>query len=306
MKQYKLLELVRVGIHGQDGTVITEDMLNDVVVTFVDQVPVVIGHPTDGSKPAVGYVESVILSEDKQSVLGMVWFSDDMWEQYKEGRFQQWSSGLRKKGADNKWYLHHLAMPGDMPPKKKGLSGDNLVEMTDKEKEVVLMLSDKPQDPETTGDQESPDQKHEEEKTMAEEKQPNPPGPDKRDERIKELEVQLAKQEKKLEAARQEVSKSEKAMKTKAVKDLVDAAAGKVPEDKLGLLKTVAAALPVKEEIDLADSAGNKEKVSPITALTRIFAAMAKPVIEGALDMGDSESKGKETINLSDEIMAEM
>ena len=124
MEQYKLLELVRVGIHGQDGTVNTADMLNDVVQTF-DQVPVVIWHPTDGSKPAVGYVKSVTLSEDKQSVLGTVWFSDDMWEQYKERQFQQWSSGLRKRGADNKWYLHHLVMPGDMPHKVKVLSGDS-------------------------------------------------------------------------------------------------------------------------------------------------------------------------------------
>ena len=137
MEQYKLLELVRVGIHGQDGTVITEDMLNDVVQTF-DQVPVVIWHPTDGSKPAVGYVESVILFEDKQSVLGTVWFSDEMLEQYKESRFQQWSSGLRKRGADNKWYLHHLVMPGDMPHKVKGLSGDS--ESNGKEN---LNLSDK-------------------------------------------------------------------------------------------------------------------------------------------------------------------
>ena len=119
------IELAKTG--NWNGQVLTEEHLKQVVETFKDEVPIVLGHLKADHMPAFGWVKSVELSEDGKTLYGNVELSEPLKEAYDFGLYRKWSIGLRKN-AEGKWYLHHLAFLGAVPPRIKGLK---VLEMSD-------------------------------------------------------------------------------------------------------------------------------------------------------------------------------
>jgi len=119
------IELAKTG--NWNGQVLTKEHLEQVVKNFKDEVPVVLGHLKADHMPAFGWVKSVELSEDGETLYSDVELSDPLKEAYEFGLYKKWSIGLRKNDK-GEWYLHHLAFLGAVPPRIKGLK---VLEMSD-------------------------------------------------------------------------------------------------------------------------------------------------------------------------------
>lgn len=120
----KILELAYEGKHGADGTVLTKEEIKQIADNYKeDDAPVVIGHSgADDKQMAYGRVKS-LWTEDRNGklyLIGEVELLNDIAEYYDLGLYNRWSIGIAKN-AEGKWYLHHLALLGAVPPKIKGL-----------------------------------------------------------------------------------------------------------------------------------------------------------------------------------------
>ena len=124
MRVVRTLELARVGEWGQDGAAITRKDLADVIETFPGRKPpLTIGHIKQKKYegPRYGKVMSVHLSDNGNTLVGPVEFSDAANAMYVAGDYDGWSVSIPHRGSDGKRYLHHLALLGETPPKIPGL-----------------------------------------------------------------------------------------------------------------------------------------------------------------------------------------
>lgn len=129
------LELARAGSHG--GVNITPEDLLSMAKNFVSDVPVTIGHESDDSMPAYGWVRSLEVSADGTVLIGEIELGADLSEAFEQGRYKNWSIGAAR-GEDDSLYLHHVAFLGAVPPMIKGLQ---IIEMGDRSR-LVTFTSD--------------------------------------------------------------------------------------------------------------------------------------------------------------------
>ena len=126
------LELARAG--NQGGVMITPEDLLSMAQNFVSDVPVTIGHESDDSMPAYGWVKSVSLSADGNVLTGDIELGSELAEAFAEGRYKNWSIGAARNDDDS-LYLHHVAFLGAVPPMIKGLK---VIEMGDRNSFITL------------------------------------------------------------------------------------------------------------------------------------------------------------------------
>jgi len=126
------LELARAGNH--NGVVITPEDILSMAGNFTPQIPVTIGHESDDSMPAYGWVTSVEVSADGSVLLGEIELGAELAEAFSEGRFKNWSIGAARNEEDA-LYLHHVAFLGAVPPMIKNLK---LISMGDRSKIVTF------------------------------------------------------------------------------------------------------------------------------------------------------------------------
>ncbi|PLX66011.1 MAG: hypothetical protein C0602_12830 [Denitrovibrio sp.] len=119
------LELAKTGNH--NGITITEDDIREMEQTFCGDVPVTIGHEMDDSMPAYGWVMSLEVSDDGQTLAGELELGDELAESFGTGKYKNWSIGAGRND-DEKMYLHHVAFLGAVPPMIKDLK---VIEMGD-------------------------------------------------------------------------------------------------------------------------------------------------------------------------------
>ena len=119
----RTLELAYAGRWGQNGDLITEKDLKEVVETFTPRRPVGIGHDImkKDDAPKYGNVWSVKLANGGKTLTGDVEFSEELDTLYTSGLYDGWSVSIPKRAIDGKTYLHHLAFLGATPPKIPGL-----------------------------------------------------------------------------------------------------------------------------------------------------------------------------------------
>ena len=119
----RTLELAYAGRWGQNGDLITEKDLKEVVETFTPRRPVGIGHDImkKDDAPKYGNVWSVKLANSGKTLTGDVEFSETLDKLYTSGLYDGWSVSIPKRAIDGKTYLHHLAFLGATPPKIPGL-----------------------------------------------------------------------------------------------------------------------------------------------------------------------------------------
>ena len=93
----------------------------------------------------------------------------------------------------------------------------------------------------------------------------------------------------------EELSKVKGELKRQKVNELVKVAEGKVPKEKLELLKVFAEKLEPDAVIELSEG----EKKSPIDILKEIFASIPEPVKEGEMEFGDIPKKEGNEVDIT-------
>lgn len=126
------LELARTGNH--NGVVITPEDILSMAENFTPQVPVTIGHESDDSMPAFGWVTAVEASADGSVLLGEIELGAELAEAFAGGRYKNWSIGAARK-EDDSLYLHHVAFLGAVPPMIKDLK---IISMGDRTKIITF------------------------------------------------------------------------------------------------------------------------------------------------------------------------
>lgn len=123
----KRMELAKTGSFGPDGAQITLANLQDIEETFDGKCPVSLGHYMVKQDwwPSWGNVETIDLVVDENGVdavlYGDVSLTPVLAEAIDSGFYTGWSVSIPPRAADNKRYLHHLAMLGSVPPKIRDL-----------------------------------------------------------------------------------------------------------------------------------------------------------------------------------------
>jgi hypothetical protein len=144
--------LVKPGVQ-KNGQIVTRSELQEAVANFNPDAPtpITLGHPTDSQSPAFGRVLSVELTD--QGLEGDVDYTPELVALEAKGYYRGWSAGL--KPGQNGYYLHHLAMCGELPPASevKNLSmvatwptdiilTDNMEDATMTPEEVKQLIAD--------------------------------------------------------------------------------------------------------------------------------------------------------------------
>jgi len=119
-------ELAKPGIYGtvDNPTVVTERELEEIAETFpeIKKSPVSLsGHWLDPSKPRLGNVVSVTYDKAAKVLSGDVEEHDALAAAVDEGYYPDVSISGKRRAADGKMYLHHLAYLGEEPPAIKDL-----------------------------------------------------------------------------------------------------------------------------------------------------------------------------------------
>ncbi len=119
----------------KNGQIVTWEDLKQVVSNFNPSAPppVTLGHPLDSRFPAFGRVKKVWLTNE--GLAGEVEKTPELIDLEKKGYFKGWSVGL--KHSDNGYYLHHLAMCGELPPASNIKELSDII-LTDEIKEEIM------------------------------------------------------------------------------------------------------------------------------------------------------------------------
>jgi len=128
------LELAKTGKHNE--ITLTPDDLKEIHDNFKGDIPVTIGHEIDDAMPAYGWVKSVELSEDGETLIGEIELNEELAKAIADGKYKNWSigAGVTDKGM----YLHHVAFLGAVPPMIKDLK---LIEMGDSSDIITFSLN---------------------------------------------------------------------------------------------------------------------------------------------------------------------
>lgn len=314
----RIREIAKPGIY-KDGVVITEKMLKEIYDNFqtVNSAPVTLTHNIQADTPRLGSVTKLYLKGG--SLYARVNEKPALSKAVDEGYFPECSIGA-KQNYQGKWYLHHLAYPGEEPPAIKDLK-NNIKEAllaTDKNDngnililpsvkiltERKINLSD---EGEYMDELEKAKQRIAElEAELAEAKKAGGSTPD--DNALKQenetLKKQLADLQVRFDKAKSEHPEIELSdanattrmlyaeLQASQKTALRKAAEGKIPKHALDRLVALSDSLSVSKSITLSDS---KEKASAIDVLTGIFEALPdNKFLQNELTLSDAQSSDKE------------
>ena len=277
----KLLELTKTGayVNGDRAVTVTKEILAQADETFVGSVPLAIGHAQDERLPKIGEVLQVSLKDGGNTLAGIVDFNKIGDALFGEGLYDQWSVAL-KKNAEGKYYLHHVAFLGEVPPAVKGLRILEDLDLSDPDIETVQFQ--KPEKGEGYCLLPSSGENQQKESVMAK--------------TVEELEQELAAEKEKTANLEKEngvllsdKQKNQAAVKADSIARVKKAAEGKIPAGELPALIALADSLPTGE-IELKDGEGKVEKISPASLLERFLSGM-KPIVGDnpplEIDLGD-------------------
>lgn len=268
-------ELAHVGMFGADGTVVTESDLADCAETFDGKCPISLGHTLADWMPKFGSVKKVSLTENGKSLVGdEIELNDLLADAVDAKLYDDISVGIRKRKADGKCYLHHVAYLGAIPPKIRDLKVFSDLEIFCMSDDDVVDYRVKKG---TAPDQITVDAGHG--------KEENVEGETKLKEENEELKKQLAD--------------SKAANLATAKEGLKKAMEGKIPKGKQDLVLALADSIDQEAVVELADTEGKKESVTPLEALRRIIEAIPAPVIAGRTDLGDGNVENPAVIDLT-------
>jgi len=104
---------------------------------------------------------------------------------------------------------------------------------------------------------------------------------------------QWEKLQKEREAYEAKLREYEARMKEAKAQEIVQLAEGKVPKEKLGLVRLLAQVVPLDQELEFADESGGKRKITAIELLKEIFAAIPEPVRAGRFEFSDNQVGGR-------------
>ena len=145
----KTLELSREGIHGQRGTVVTKQDLEQIAANYEsNSAPITTEKHFAENAPAVGTVKKVWTAPSTKdnrltSLYGIVEYNDLVASDIEKNHYPGWSIGARKNGQ-GEFYLHHLKLCGAEPPAVKGLQdlGSQFISLSDIKTCEYFYLSD--------------------------------------------------------------------------------------------------------------------------------------------------------------------
>ena len=284
----KRIELARVGVHGIAGQAVTAGDLAEIVETFAGSAPITIGHSLADWMPAFGKVTAVSFNGKTGTLHGVVELSDLLADAHGQGLYPSWSIGAPRRAADGKRTLHHLAFLGAVPPAVKNLKvleSVNLSEVGPADSISELSPKEDPMEPKTLKEALDLLEAEKTARIAAEGRATAAEG---------RLAAKPAGEPATLLSdlqAENSALKGQQAAGKKAA--LLAAASGRVPKAREADLLALADRISgIAEPLELADEAGKTERVSLADLLTRIFSAMARPVTEGELDLGDPQQTG--------------
>lgn len=282
-------EILKVGMFGPEGTTITKAHLADCAATFDGKCPIALGHKLADWMPKFGNIKSVALSQDRESLSSELEISDTLADAVDEKFYEDFSVGIQRRKSDGRYYLHHLAMLGAVPPKIRDLK-------VFADLGVVYCGDDGAVDAFT---QAAPEGEAAKEPTKAEPNKAQDPAakiPETNPKaKEKEEDVELKEENERL---KKDLADARAVTLVTAKDGLKKAMEGRIPKAKHGLVLELADQLGVEDSIELSDEEGKKTKVSGIEVLRRVFEAIPKPVIEGRADLGDDEP-AKKSMDLS-------
>lgn len=314
----RIREIAKPGIY-KDGVVITEKMLKEIYDNFqaVNSAPVTLTHNIQADTPRLGSVTKLYLKGG--SLYARVNEKPALSKAVDEGYYPECSIGA-KQNYQGKWYLHHLAYPGEEPPAIKDLK-NNIKEAllaTDKNDNSNILIL--------------PSVKILPEKNIhfSDEGENNMDELEKAKQRIAELEAELAEAKKAGDKPDDNALKQENETLKKQLADLQarldkaksehpeielsdadattrmlyaelqaskktalrKAAEGKIPKHALDRLVALSDSLSVSKSITLSDS---KEKESVIDVLTGVFEALPdNKFLQNELTLSDAQGGEKE------------
>lgn len=325
-------ELAKPGIYGttDNPQVVTEQDLREIAETFPDikKAPVSLtGHWPDPAKPRLANVVELVFDEKTKVLSGTIEEHDSLYDAVEEGFYPDVSIGAKRRAADSKMYLHHLAYLGEEPPAIKDLlaeinqklenpediaaSDSNGVRFFPPVSSKLIVLSDspsntKPANPGATNppkEVQSMDllQKLVDAITDPDEKAKAQAALDKAREAeteavsLKEKLDTLAKkypdEELALSDADPRVSAMVRDFRETKKGDLLKIASGKVPKAKQNLIEALADSFSTSRTLELSDGK-EKKTVSQFDLMGSILAAIPEAVRPGQLDLGDVPGEG--------------
>lgn len=319
-------ELAKPGIFGtvDNPIVVNEKDLREIAETFpeIKTAPVSLnGHWPDPARPRMGNVISVTFDETTKILSGAVEEQDALADAVDQGFFPDVSIGSKRRASDGKMYLHHLAYLGEEPPAIKDLVKAVLgsleqpapaaIAAADEAKDCLmippatshqLVLSDpaatNPHPGQLPGNHKEVPMNLEEALAALEEQKKKVSTLEGENTQIK---GQLSKLAEKYPDAGIQLSDSDnpqlrtlttqlRSDKTAAV---LQAANGKIPKAKHGLVSALAGQLSIGQTIELSDANGTKTTVSGLDVMKQLLDAIPSPVEPGKLDLSDADKQDK-------------
>jgi len=135
----------------KNGAVVDDRVIQEVIETFNPSArpPITLGHPKDSRVPAFGRVLNVFALDD--GLHGEVKKTPILQKLEDDGYYDGWSAGIMM-GPDGKYYLHHLAWLGELPP-ASDIAGDEYVTITEPAAAAMLLSDPYKEDAEMTPDE---------------------------------------------------------------------------------------------------------------------------------------------------------
>jgi hypothetical protein len=324
-------ELAKPGIYGttDNPQVVTEQDLREIAETFpeIKKAPVSLnGHWPDPAAPRLANVIEVAFDEKTKVLSGSIEEQDVLFDAVEKGFYPDVSIGAKRRAADSKMYLHHLAYLGEEPPAIKDLKKD----IQDKLESIddiaasdagalvvlppvstrILVLSDSPSQKPTTQSIDNPTKEAQtmdllqklvdaisdpDEKAKAQAALDKAKGTEAEAGRLKEKLEALAEkypdEEISLSDADPRVNALTRELRASKKGELLKAAAGRIPKAKQELLLALADSFSATRTLELSDGK-EKKSVSQYELLSALLSSIPEAVRPGSLDLGDPSGDG--------------
>lgn len=313
-------EILKVGQFGQLGgkkVAITPDIIKDVRETFDGKCPCTIGHQLADFMPKFGNVASLEPESSDVSLVAKMDLNDLLADAIDEGFYSDTSVGIARN-LQGKYYLHHNAFLGAVPPKIRDLKVFSDLD--------IVCLADGPAIELAT-----PEERAQAAQRIMEAKRRATFGIEDAARSVSELAAwatemamsgglatdlkdvigQLAdmlsdhtgtkpkpKEGKKVELKeeneklRKDLADANGRLATTAKAGLSKAMEGKIPKAKQADVLALADHLSAIEPIELSDESGEKKTSSPLDILKAVFESIPKPALDSRADLGDAGVEG--------------
>jgi len=324
-------EILKVGQYGRMGgqkVIITPEIIKDVRETFDGKCPCTIGHELADYMPKFGDVKTIEPESTAESIVATMNVHDVLADAINEKFYEDTSVGI-ERNLQGKYYLHHNAFLGAIPPKIRDLKVFADLDIVCLAAGPASALT--PPAARAQAGQRMMDSKRQAEfglnearsaiaklQAWAAEMALSGSLPSDLAAPIAELSDQLAGKQKapaaqladkaaslkpdsdpkegdtvelkeENEALRKNLADANSRILAGAKGDLAKAMEGRVPKAKQGAILSLADRLVEVKGIKLADGDGKEKTVDALEILKEVFESIPKPVTEGRADLGDTE-----------------